>query len=339
MTRKVKKSKGPVRMGFIGCGGIIRGHTKQLLATPEAEIAALTDIDPARITTLKSVYPAVGQAREYTDYKDMLKSEELDAVLVSTPHTLHYEHAMAAIRAGLHVLVEKPLVCRVDHARKLIAAAEKAGVVIEICYQRHFAGPYRYMRDAIGSGELGEVRFISALQMQEWLVGTRGTWRQKAALAGGGQLNDSGSHLMDALLWTTGLAADTVSAQMEYFGTEVDINSALTIRFTNGAIGSISIIGSAPMMYVYEDMTVEGSKGALYYRNGELRFQKGHQGPIATMSNWSADLSHDRNFINAVLGREENQVPPICGLRVIEVTEAAYKSAKKGGAPVKVARF
>jgi predicted dehydrogenase len=323
-------------MGYIGCGGITHSHTKRLVVVPEAEIVALTDIDPKRITGLKQSYPAIGQAREYTDYKKMLKAEELDAVLISTPHTLHYEHASAALKAGLHVLQEKPMVCTVAHARRLIELAKKAGAVLEICYQRHFSGPFRYMRDVIANGDIGKVRFVSALQMQEWVHLTGGTWRHKMALSGGGQLNDSGSHLMDIILWTTGLAADTVAAQMEFFGGEVDINSALTIRFANGAIGSISIIGSAPAWW--EDITVEGTKGALFYRNGTLKHQMGLNGPVSTIDNWPPNLSHDGNFINAILGREENQVPPECGLRVIEVTEAAYKSHARKGAVVKIRR-
>src|SRR4029079_13841875 len=104
---------------------------------------------------------------------------------------------------------------------------------------------------------------------------TAGTWRQKIALSGGGQFNDSGSHLIDILMGTTRLQADEVSARMEFFGGEVDINSAVHVKFNNGALGTVSIVGNAPTWH--EDFTIVGSEGAVYNRNGKYYYQEGHR--------------------------------------------------------------
>ncbi len=156
------------------------------------------------------------------------------------------------------------------------------------------------------------------------------------ALSGGGQLNDSGSHLIDILLWTTGLTAESVASYVENYDCEVDIDSALSFRFTNGAHGNISIIGDSPMWW--EEFSVWGSDGVILYRNGKI--MQGGYGTdgLAEITELPAESDPDRNFVDAILGRDEVCVPPECGLRVIELTEAAWKSAELGR-PVRVAEL
>ena len=159
---------------------------------------------------------------------------------------------MAALDKGLHVLTEKPMVCSVDHAHQVIEKAKEVGKILMVSYQRHLGAQYRYVRNQIMAGELGEIQFISALQDQKWYQGTMGLWRQQLALSGGGQLNDSGSHLLDIMLWMTGLEVAEVQAYMEYFESEVDINSALSIRFRGGAMGTVSVVGNSPTGGMWE---------------------------------------------------------------------------------------
>ncbi len=329
-----------IRMGFIGCGGNASGHVKRVLETlkNDVEVVALNDTSQASLDRLFGRLPDAKDLPTFSDYREMIKKMELDAVEISTPHTLHFEQIMASLDAGLHVLTEKPMVCTVDHARQVIARAKAVDRVLMVSYQRHFGAGFRFIRNTIQAGELGEIQFISALQDQNWFRGTRGAWRQVLALSGGGQLNDSGSHLLDIVLWMTGLQVDEVSAFMEYFGGEVDINSALSLKFTNGALGNLSIVGNGPRG-MWEDITIWGSRGAIYSRNGKVTCQfEGSQEVYEPQGLPTRFTSPDRNFIDAVLGRDEVQVPPICGLRVIELTEAAWASAGQGGNPVKVQR-
>ena len=327
---------GKFRVGFIGAGGISHGHWHRLHATGKARVVALNDPSDE---SLKRFYERCEGSKglpTYKDYRDMLKNEPLDAVLVLSPHYVHYEQCYVSLGKGLHVLTEKPMVCTIKHANSLIRKAKEAHRVLMISYQRHFEPKFRYMRDQIAKGALGEIQYVQAIQCQEWLRGTKGTWRQRLAESCGGQLNDSGSHLVDIVMWVTGMKVREVAAWYENFATEVDINSTLAMRFENGALGSMSVIGNAPRWY--EDHTIVGSKGAFYLRQGGVD-ELVHQdalGRTITIKLPKYTKNPDSNFIDCMLGKDVPQTPPECGLRTIEVTEAAWKSAASSGKPVKV---
>jgi len=325
---------GKIRVGIIGVGGISYGHIRNFLASPDAEIVALVDIDPKRLTTAVEKVPELAGVPTFSDYKDMLKAGGLDAVEISTPHTLHFEMIMNSLDAGLHVLCEKPMVCTTPDAKKVMAKAEETGKVLMISYQRHFQPQYRYIKQLCDSGELGEITYIAALQCQGWKKGVAGTWRQIPELSGGGQLNDSGSHLLDMVLWLSGLTAKSVHAYIDNRETPVDINSAVAVSFTNGAQGTISVVGESTCGW-HEDFTIWGTKGTVFYRNGRLT-QCSETGEMTEPTDLPPGGNHDQGFCDVILGREKNWVPPICGLRVIELTEAAWKSGE-AGVPVVVA--
>jgi len=301
----------------------------------ECEVVALCDSSEGSLQAACERYEDVASLPRFVDYKEMLDSVEMDAVQISTPHTLHFEQIMASLDKGLHVLSEKPMVCTVDHAHQVIAKAEESGKVLMVSYQRHLGAQYRYVRNQIMAGELGDIQFVSALQDQAWYRGTMGLWRQQLALPGGVKLNDSGSHLLDIVLWMTGLEVEQVHAYMENFESEVDINSALSLRFRNGALGNVSVVGNSPTGGMWEDITIWGSKAVIYMRQGEISYKTQNGNEVYEVANLPGGTTPDRNFVDAILGRDVVQVPPECGLRVIELTEAAWESAKVG-APVSV---
>jgi len=318
-----------IRIGMIGCGGIARGHVKRLLEIPEAEIVALNDTSEASIARIKEAIPEIKDLPVFEDYREMLDKVPMEAVEIATPHTLHFQQAMDCIDHGCHMVLEKPMVCTIEHAHKLIAHAKEKDRIIVLSYQRHFQPQFRYMKKVIEEGQLGKVTYISALQCQQWKKGTAGKWRQVPELSGGGQLNDSGSHLIDIILWTTGLAVDEVYGYIDNCGTPVDINSALTLKFKNGAQGTVSVVGDAPCFY--EDFTIWGENGMLLYRNGQLS-RCDCDGKISQPEELPEGGNPDKNLIDAIFARDIVWTPPVCGLRVIELTEAAWKSAASGKA-------
>ena len=322
-----------IRIGFIGAGGIAPGHYHRLHSTKKAKVVALNDPSRKKLKEFYGRCKGADKLPTYKDYRDMLRHEELDAVVILSPHTVHYEQSMASLGKGLHVLSEKPMVCTIRHAKTLMRKATAAKRILMISYQRHYEPQFRYMRDQIAAGKLGEVQYVQAVQSQEWLRATRGTWRQKIAESGGGQINDSGSHLIDIVMWVTGMKVSEVFAKQDNFKTEVDINSTLAMRFENGALGSMSVIGNAPSWY--EDHTIVGSKGAFYLRQGLDLIQQDATGKSVKVKLPKYKKDPDANFIDCIQGKDVTQVPPECGLRTIEVTEAAWKSAASGK-PVKV---
>ncbi len=328
-----------IRVGMIGVGGIAQGHVERLLKLPEVEIVALADASEKSLENTQARHGAgVAGAKTFADYRQLLEETKPDAVVICTPHTQHFQQAVDSLEGGAHVLLEKPMVNRVTDAHALLKKIDETKKVVALAYQRHTDGRFRFIKDKIASGEFGPVQFINALQQQGWAKGTAGSWRQDPALSGGGQINDSGSHLLDIILWTTGLAPDKVAAFMDNRGTPVDINTALTVKFTSGAQGTISVVGDAAGWY--EDITIWCERGSFYVRNSSAFQVQGTDGK--TFSPEPADMPAssdvDTNFIHAILGTEEVAAPPICGLRTIELTEAAWESGGAGGALTDVRR-
>ncbi len=322
-----------IRVGFIGAGGIAVAHYQRFLTIKQAEIVALNEPSVSSLERFYQQCPGSILLPVYSNYKDMIKKEDLDAVIVLSPHTLHYEQIMYSLDSNLHVLTEKPMVCSIADAKEVIKKAKGANKVLMISYQRHFEPSFRYMREQIQKGVIGEIQFVQALLSQEWLQLTRNTWRQIPKLSGGGQLNDSGSHFIDIMMWMTGLKICEVFAKIEKFDVKVDINAALTLRFENGALGNLSVIGNAPAWH--EDHTIVGSKGALLLRQGLGLLQQDESGKPVKVKLPKMTHNPDLNFVMSILGKEKPEVPPECGLRTIEVTELAWKSAKLGK-PVRV---
>jgi predicted dehydrogenase len=323
-----------VRIGMIGVGGMATGHARNLKNNiPEAEIVAICDTSEASLANCKE-RAGLGDVPTFTDYAAMLESVEMDAVEIGSPHTLHYQQILDSLDKGLHVLTEKPMVCTQEHAHTLIKKRDESGKVLMVSYQRHFQPEFQHVRNRIKNGDLGELTYVSALQGQDWLRGCANSWRHTQALSGGGQLNDSGSHLVDIVLWTTGLVPKEVSAFIENFTVEVDINSSTSVRFTNGAIGNFSVIGDCPGWW--EDITYVGKEGALFMRNGRLveRLRSnGGKDYEPNKEEMPKDTNPDRNFVDSILGKDTPRVPAECGLLVIELTEGAWESAKNGGEP------
>ena len=322
-----------IRIGFIGAGGIARGHFKRLLATGRAEVVALADPSRKSIRAMREAVPEAQACKVFRTHQKMLETMQLDAVQIHSPHTPHFQQAMDAIDLGLHCLIEKPMVCSTSDAKELIANVKKKKVHVTLSYQRHFEPGFRYVKRLLASGKLGDLVFISAWQAQNWLELTQGTWRQNPELSGGGQINDSGSHLVDIIMWVSDAEPEEVFALMDNKGTPVDIVSAVSIRFRGGALGNLSIIGQSATGF-HEDISFWCTEGNVHLRQGKVLRQDG-TGTIKEITRLPKGSDPDEHFVNLILGREKPQAPPECGLRVIRLTEAAWESARKRR-PVKV---
>ncbi len=321
-----------VRLGLIGCGGIMHWHVDNYQSIRQAEIVAMTDPDESKIAAIVDKHPELEGRPQFSDYRNMIEQVDLDGVVIATPHSFHFDQIMTSLDTGLHVLTEKPMVCSVADAKQVMKKAEKTGKVMMISYQRHFNPAFRLAKKMIKEGKLGKITFVTALQAQDWLRGTKGAWRQNPKLSCGGQLNDSGSHLIDVVLWVTGLTPESVFARIDNRGSKVDILSALTLRFKGGAIGTMSVVGDAPGWW--EDITFYGEEGGLYVRRDQLMHsyrKRTWQAELKELTGNTKYLNNfDRNFVDSILGKDEPQTPAICGLRVMQLTEAAWESARTG---------
>lgn len=316
-----------IRVVMIGAGGNARGHMGRLLQSEGVSIVGICDPSEKAIEAARQISPKMAKVPAFADYQEMLDAVEADAAEISTPHTMHFDQIMACLDKELHVLCEKPMVCQVDHAHKIIERVESLGTVFGVAYQRHGMAPYRYCKDLISSGEVGNCYFIAALQCQNWYSGQvgGGTWRSKMALSGGGQLNDSGSHLLDIILWMTGLQPREVFSFQDNLGSEVDILSALSVSFDEGALGNMSVVGHA--VNFYEEITLWTDKATLAIRDNVVWKWEDQEKQVISEDVLGDSTTPDQNFFAAIRGKEEIQATVHDALKVIQLTEAAWRSA------------
>ncbi|WP_240733024.1 Gfo/Idh/MocA family protein [Jeotgalibacillus sp. S-D1] len=313
-----------INIGLIGTGSISNLHVKQLLDTNAATLIAVTDPNPDNRDTLINRFNLRGVA-QFSDHKEMLAQVSLDAVIICSPHTLHFDQVMDAISHNCHVLIEKPMACSLAEAEQLIEAAEKAEIVLQVSYQRHFEPAFLAIRDAISNGAIGKLTSVTASVYQEWIQLSADTWRQNPNLSGGGMLMDSGSHIIDVLLWTTGLKPIEVESKLEQRGSKVEIDSVTTIRFENDVIAGLTIIGNAPCWH--ETYVFCGDDGAIFYDNGDITIRKLGQPPIKPVLSHQTTNS-DKSFINSIQGHHDVLVPGEFAKEVVRLTEWIYQSGE-----------
>lgn len=312
-----------LRFGIIGAGGMAHSHVRRISAMEETEIVAICDVNEDGVQAMIAKHALQG-TRMYRDYQDMLAKERLDAVVIITPHTLHFTQGMDALHSGCHVLIEKPMATSARDAATLIETAEKLGKKLQVSYQRHFQPEFLYIKKAIEDGVIGRLTSVTASLHQDWKQLSEGTWRQDPALSGGGMLMDSGSHIVDVMLWTTGLTPEHVSAVIQTHGAPVELDTFASIKFREGAVGGLNIIGYAPGWH--ETYAFCGEKGGIFYENGRLTLRR-HGQPDAAPELPPVDTNADRSFVDAILGRREVAVPGEFAKRVVQLTEQIYQAA------------
>jgi predicted dehydrogenase len=234
------------RWGFVGAGNVTEAKASPTGAFTQdrSRVVAVTRADPARAEAYAQEH---GIARAYATVDELCADPEVNAVFVCTPHHLHQEHALAAIRAGKHVLCEKPLTIATADGAEIVAAANRAGVVLAVAYYRRFYPVLERLREVVASGRLGTLT-SAHLVCRSYSIPPRppvgadrpSSWRTRRDLAGGGALTDVGSHRLDILFWLLG-DARSVSANVEQVETWLDTEDQanVAIQFANRVSGSL----------------------------------------------------------------------------------------------------
>src|SRR5262245_11724795 len=254
-----------------------------LAARDDVELTAVCRLGRKELEQVKDKFGfrfATEEAAELVSYPS------LDAVIVSSPHTLHYEHARLALERGLHVMCEKPMCTRADHARELVRLAREKELHLLVPYGWHYKPFIHQAKKWLDEGVVGTIQYAlchMASPIRDLL--TRGQFQaeevsgQASALmfspepstwcdpkvAGGGYGHAQVSHSTGMLFWLTGLIPESVFAMMSAPGARVDLYDAISVRFAGGAIGTISGAGTVPAQgALYQvDVRIFGSEGLL----------------------------------------------------------------------------
>lgn len=319
-------------IGAIGLGNLGQIQLDLCAERDDVTVVCGSDIAPGAREAFEVSFDGVS----YESYNEMLSEhrESLDAVFIVSPHTLHYEHAKACLERDIHVHLEKPMTTDINQARELIEIADSRDLVLQIGYQRHFHPGFIELKEIIDSGQIGEVHTVNCYMGQRWISDWRDTWRGNPALSGGGQLYDSGSHLVDILLWTTSGKPRAVFATLDSYNADVDVNSAITAildgpdrRITT----SIGITGDGKGSSPKEGFHIWGTEGCVSYEE-----------PIITIDEYdgqtyTAEIVDDLSFVSltrqkigtffdSITTGSEVVVDGEFGLQVTAFTEAAYEA-------------
>ena len=318
---------------LMGAGGNMRNaHVPRIVADGSVEIAAVAD--PVEAAARQLMEKAGGEVPYFRSWRTMLAKVNADGALISTPHRDHYSQTKACLERGLHTLVEKPLVIKPLHAKRLLALAVEQERALVVAYQRHWMPHFVYARELVRKGALGEIRGVVAYVTQRW-VGVGG-WRLDPELAGGGMFMDTGSHLVASMLWVTGLRPRAVTASFDNAGRKVDINGGLVVDFGGGAIGALATTGDAARHD--ERLAIAGSEGSLVLRLHQWRVQSLllNDEPVELPKRIVADTP-DAAFFRWMRTGLKGYETQDFALQVSRLTEAAYRSAANGK-PAKVRR-
>ena len=355
MSRSDRKA----RIGFIGAGWwATSNHMPVLAARDDVELAGVCRLGRQE---LKQIQDRFGFPYATEDYHELLDQCELDGVVVASPHTLHFEHAGAALEKGLHVLCEKPITTRGADARSLVEIADRNGLHLLVPYGWHYKSFVQRAKALLDEGAVGEIEFVLChmaspirplLRGEEFRIdevsGQSGgnmfdpapsTWADPK-IAGGGYALAQMSHSTGMLFWLSGLQARTVYSVMSSSESAVEMYDALAVSFTNGGIGSMSGAGTVPMDQTFQvDLRFFGSEGMLLLDCERARMHlRRHDGRHEV-----ADVPEDAgfyecdgpptNFVELILGKTEvNSAPGEAAMRGAEMLDAAYRSAASGKA-------
>ncbi len=336
--------------GIIGCGMISNFHARAINDVRGAKLVGCFDQFPAAAERLSG---ATG-CKAYAKLDEMLANPAIQVVTIGTPSGAHMEPAVAAAKAGKHVIIEKPLEITLKRCDAIIAACEKAGVVCSTIFPSRFHDSSRELKRAVDEGRFGRLTvgdaFVKWYRTQKYY--DSGAWRGTWELDGGGALMNQAIHSVDLLLWLMGPAtevrAETALLAHERIAVE-DVAMAL-VRFANGARGVIEASTAIYPGYL-KRIELHGSEGSAVMEEEDIvkwdfAKQKSRDAAIQKKmaerhsgGGGAADPAaighhgHARQFqdvVNAIRKGTKPQIDGLEGRRSVELILAIYKAAETG---------
>ncbi|MBQ4637697.1 MAG: Gfo/Idh/MocA family oxidoreductase [Clostridia bacterium] len=339
-----------VRFGIVGIGNMGSGHAKTLLsgAVERAELTAVCDINPARLDWAKENLPET--VARFDDAEKLYASGLVDCVIIATPHYFHPPLTIAAFKAGLHAICEKPAGVYTKQVLEMNEAAAKYGKVFSMDFNQRTNPCYQKLREMVRGGELGELKRVNWI-ITDWFrtqaYYNSGGWRATWAGEGGGVLINQNPHQIDLLQWTCGMPNRMRAFCQEGRFHDIEVEDSVTAYFEypNGATGVfITTTGEYPGTNRFE---VAGTLGKVviegttleFYKNevSDEDFIKNAQGGFGRINNEKIVYEFpDRgpqhkgimqNVVNAILDGEELLGNGVEGINGLQISNAMHLSS------------
>jgi predicted dehydrogenase len=334
-----------IKIAIVGCGRIAQRHAHHILNTPGLDLTAVCDVIPEKALQLAQY----GAIRVYTDYRMLLQNEpEVDLVAICSPNGLHAEHTIASLRAGKHVLCEKPMAINTQDCGAMIHAAEQANRRLFVIKQNRFNPPVMAIKQVIEEGRLGSIYSVQLNcfwnRNADYYVNS---WKGTLSLDGG-TLYTQFSHFVDLLYYLIGdiKEIEAYGANFHHQGIiEYEDTGVVILKFYNGALGAINYTINTYKKNMEGSLTIFGEKGTVkvggQYLN-ELEYQciEGYEIkdlPVGNVANnygeYQGSMSnHDKVYENIVEVFTQGGVIAtnmLDGLKTVEIIDKIYNKIRK----------
>jgi predicted dehydrogenase len=343
------------RVGVIGTGSIAQLHLGAYATNPDVELVAVSDINLPRAQAAADQY---GAKRAYGDPNDLLADPEVDGVSICTWNNTHASWAIAAIKAGKNVLVEKPISRTYSEALELQRVVEDHDQVVQVGFVRRHSPNCQVLKSFIDAGDLGEIYYAKASCIRR--MGNPGGWFADKEIAGGGPLLDIGVHVIDLCWYLMGSPRATAVSGHTYskLGNRSNITNTpryrvsdydpnkntvedmanAVVRFENGASMLVDASYSLHAIKNSIDVSVYGDKGGAELEP-ELQIATEKNDTVINISPQISSGSFEltpgfaneiANFVDASLGRAESVAPAWHGVEIMKILDGIYASADSG---------
>lgn len=344
-----------LRVGVIGAGSIAQPHLNSYAANPDVEIVAVSDVNGERA---QSVADRFGAAHSYSDPEQLLADEAIDAVSICTWNDSHASWAAAAVQAGKHVLVEKPLSRTYDEALQLQRVIDDHDQLVMVGFVRRHAPNCQVLRRFVNAGDLGDIYYAKASCIRR--NGNPGGWFADKQIAGGGPLLDIGVHVIDLCWYLMGSPRAVAVSGSSYtrLGNRANITTmpryrvsdydpdknsvedmvTALVRFENGASLAVDTSYSLHAVRDRLDVSVFGESGGAELEPELQIATESHETVINVTPQISSRTfefgvgfqNQIDNFVDSVLGRADCVAPAWHGTEIMKILDGIYSSAEAG---------
>ena len=318
----------PLRVALVGLGSWSAMHENALRKTQLLKLSTCY----TRTQEKAKKFSQENNCDYETSYENVLKRNDVDAVILCTPHTTHPEMAIQAAEAGKHLLIEKPLANTVAECKRMISAFEKAGLVLSVCQDRRWWEPVRKMKELITKGEVGKLILGEANYLNPSGFGiTRDKWRWYKSESPGGPLAYLGVHMIDSLRFLLDPNVVEVDATLDKMGVsaEIDDIALLRLKFASGVYAISAAVFTIPRGTY---MNVFGTRMNLFLvEKLGLTSQKLGSDSREMIDYVEADpiQREQEDFARAISEKRKPEVDGYEGMANIAVIEAAIKSSNE----------